>query len=212
MNVGTREEWVRQRIELLKEEKALNRQRDNLAARRRALPWVPIDKDYVFDGADGETTLPDLFGEHSQLLTYHFMFGPDWDEGCPSCSFLTDCFDGTGIHLAHRDVTLVWLAHTPYEKLAASRERMGWTTPFFSSARSDFNHDFHVSFTASETENASRIQLHKIRASVRGTARHQHVREDRRRPRVPHVLELRTRSRSPRDRVPAPRPGTEGPR
>ncbi len=146
---------MRQRLELLGEEKALNRRRDDLAKQRRALPWVPVDKEYVFDGADGETTLSDLFGDHSQLLTYHFMFGPDWEEGCPSCSFLTDSFDGTGIHLAHRDVTLVCVAHAPYEKLAAYRERMGWTTPFFSSARSDFNHDFHVSFTASETENGA---------------------------------------------------------
>ncbi|HTN80518.1 MAG TPA: thioredoxin family protein [Acidimicrobiales bacterium] len=153
--VGTREEWLAARLALLQEEKALNRRRDELAEQRRALPWVPVDKEYVFHGAEGERTLTDLFGEHSQLLTYHFMFGPGWGEGCPSCSFITDCIDGTGVHLAHRDVTLVCVGHAPYAELAAYRARMGWTTPFFSSSRSDFNADFHVSFTPEEQANGA---------------------------------------------------------
>ena len=148
--IATREEWVSARLELLKKEKELNRQRDALAEQRRALPWVAVEKDYVFDGAAGPTTLSGLFDGRGQLLVYHFMFGADWDEGCPSCSFMTDCFDGTGVHLAHRDVTFVCVGHAPYEKLAAYRTRMGWALPFFSSARSDFNTDFHVSFTAEE--------------------------------------------------------------
>ncbi len=155
MKVGTRDEWLRERVDLLKEEKALNRQRDALAERRRALPWVPIETEYVFDGADGEATLAELFGDQSQLLVYHFMFGPGWGEGCPSCSFIADCIDGTGVHLAHRDVRLVCVGHAPYGELAAYRERMGWTTPFFSSSRSDFNHDFHVSFTPEEQANGA---------------------------------------------------------
>jgi predicted dithiol-disulfide oxidoreductase (DUF899 family) len=153
--VGTRDEWLAARVALLQEEKALNRRRDELAAQRRALPWVQVDKNYVFDGADGERTLSQLFGERSQLLVYHFMFGPGWGEGCPSCSFVTDGIDGTGIHLAHRDVTLVCVGHASYEELAAYRERMGWTTPFFSSSRTDFNHDFHVSFTPDEVEHGA---------------------------------------------------------
>ena len=162
VNVGTREEWLAQRLELLKEEKALNRRRDQLAEQRRELPWVPVEKQYVFDGAAGEVTLPELFGDRSQLLVYHFMFGADWDEGCPSCSFVTDCMDGTGMHLAHRDVTLVCVGHAPYEKLAAYRARMQWKTPFLSSARSDFNSDFHVSFTPDEVANGGEYNFRRV--------------------------------------------------
>lgn len=145
--VGSREEWTRARLALLDDEKDLNRRRDRLAAKRRALPWVPVDERYAFDGPDGSLTLADLFDGRSQLLVYHFMFGPDWTEGCPSCSFWADSFDGVGVHLAHRDVTFACVSRAPYPKLAAYRQRMGWTFPWFSSAPSAFNFDFGVSFT-----------------------------------------------------------------
>jgi len=143
---GTREEWLVERRALLAREKELNRLRDELAEQRRQLPWVRVDADYRFTGADGEVTLRDLFGGRSQLLVYHFMFGPDWDEGCPSCSFWADSFDGVGVHLEHRDVTLAGVSRSPYEKLASYRRRMGWHFPWYSSFGSDFNEDFHVSF------------------------------------------------------------------
>jgi predicted dithiol-disulfide oxidoreductase (DUF899 family) len=152
-NIGTREEWLEARLKLLDREKALNRQRDDLAEQRRQLPWVRIDKDYRFEGPDGERTLRDLFDGHTQLLAYHFMFGPDWDEGCPSCSFWADSYDGTQVHLAHRDVSFVCVSRAPYPKLAAYKARMGWTFPWFSSAPSDFNFDFGVSFTPGQQEN-----------------------------------------------------------
>jgi predicted dithiol-disulfide oxidoreductase (DUF899 family) len=146
-NVGTREEWLAQRLALLAREKDLNRLRDELAEQRRRLPWVPVDKDYPFIGPDGHCTLSELFAGRSQLLVYHFMFGPDWEEGCPSCSFWADAFDGVAVHLAHRDVTLVAVSRAPYSKLAAYRDRMGWSFPWFSSEPGDFNVDYHVSFT-----------------------------------------------------------------
>jgi predicted dithiol-disulfide oxidoreductase (DUF899 family) len=150
--VGTREEWLEARVKLLDGEKALNRQRDELAEQRRSLPWVRVEKNYRFDGAEGPLTLRDLFAGHSQLLVYHFMFGPDWDEGCPSCSFWADSFDGTGVHLAHRDVSFVCVSRAPYDKLAAYQARMGWSFPWYSSAPSDFNFDFGVSFTPEQQQ------------------------------------------------------------
>jgi predicted dithiol-disulfide oxidoreductase (DUF899 family) len=148
--VVSREEWLAERKELLAREKALTRLRDELSAARRALPWVKVEKPYAFDGPDGRETLADLFGGRSQLVVYHFMFGPGWDHGCPSCSFLCDHIDGALVHLAHRDVTLLAVSRGPYSQLAAFRERMGWRFKWVSSSASDFNHDFHVSFTESE--------------------------------------------------------------
>jgi predicted dithiol-disulfide oxidoreductase (DUF899 family) len=147
MAVGTGEEWLAARRALLVREKQLNRLRDELAEQRRALPWVPVDEPYTFEGADGTATLRDLFAGRSQLLVYHFMFGPDWAEGCPSCSFWADSFDGVVVHLAHRDITLVCVSRAPYPALDAYRRRMGWTFPWYSSGKSEFNVDFHVSFT-----------------------------------------------------------------
>jgi predicted dithiol-disulfide oxidoreductase (DUF899 family) len=147
---GRREEWRAARLALLEKEKELNRLRDELAAQRRRLPWVRVDKQYEFDGPDGKAGLPDLFGGKRQLLVYHFMFGPDWEEGCPSCSFWADSFDGMPVHLAHRDSALVAVSRAPYPKLAAYRERMGWSFPWYSSAGSDFNFDYGVSFTAEQ--------------------------------------------------------------
>jgi predicted dithiol-disulfide oxidoreductase (DUF899 family) len=150
--VGTRAEWLAARLDLLAEEKDLNRRRDALAEARRRLPWVPVEEEYRFDDPDGSRTLADLFDGRSQLLVYHFMFGPDWEEGCPSCSFWADSFDGVVVHLNQRDVTLVCVSRAPCRKLATYQARMGWHFPWFSSAPSDFNVDFGVSFTPEQQE------------------------------------------------------------
>lgn len=144
---GTRDEWLAERLELLKAEKELTRQNDDLARQRRELPWVRVDEDYRFDTEDGEATLADLFRGRSQLIVYHFMYGPDWDEGCPSCSAVADGFDQTHLHLQNHDVAFTAVSRAPLEKLLAYRDRMGWTFPWASSGRSDFNFDFDVSFT-----------------------------------------------------------------
>jgi predicted dithiol-disulfide oxidoreductase (DUF899 family) len=157
--VGTREQWTTARLDLLAREKELNRLRDELAEQRRQLPWVPVAKEYRFEGPDGERSLRDLFDGRGQLLVFHFMFGPDWDEGCPSCSFWADSFDGVTVHLAHRDVTLVCVSRAPYERLADYRSRMGWRFPWFSSAASDFNADFGVSFTPDQQEHGGRYNF-----------------------------------------------------
>ena len=143
---GTAQEWRTARLALLDREKELNRLRDEVAEQRRRLPWVPVTKQYAFDGPDGRVGLADLFGGCSQLVVYHFMFGPDWDEGCPSCSFWADSFNGAPVHLRHRDVSLVAVSRAPYRKLDAYRRRMGWSFPWYSSEQSDFNIDYHVSF------------------------------------------------------------------
>jgi predicted dithiol-disulfide oxidoreductase (DUF899 family) len=144
---ATREEWLAARLELLEAEKELTRLNDDLTRRRRELPWVPIEKDYLFDTEEGEATLADLFRGRSQLIVYHFMYGPDWDEGCPSCSGVADGFDKTEVHLRNHDVAFTAVSRAPLAKLLAYRERMGWSFPWASSAPSDFNFDFDVSFT-----------------------------------------------------------------
>lgn len=148
--VVSKDEWLLARKELLQEEKAFTRQRDQLSQKRRELPWIKIEKNYVFDSPKGKETLPDLFDGRSQLLVYHFMFGPDWEEGCPSCSFLADNFNGINIHLKHRDVTLLAISHAPLDMLTTYQGRMGWNFKWVSSFDNDFNRDFHVSFTPEE--------------------------------------------------------------
>jgi predicted dithiol-disulfide oxidoreductase (DUF899 family) len=145
--VGTHDEWLVARRELLVREKELTRMGDDLALQRMALPWVRVDKEYVFETEDGGRTLAELFDGRSQLLVYHFMFGPDWDAGCPSCSFLADEIDGGIVHLAQRDVTMICVSRAPIEKLAAYKRRMGWRFRWSSSYGSAFNFDFGVSFT-----------------------------------------------------------------
>jgi predicted dithiol-disulfide oxidoreductase (DUF899 family) len=142
--IGTRNEWLTARLELLTAEKELTRLNDDLARRRREMPWVRLDKGYTFDTEGGESSLADLFRGRSQLLVYHFMFDSDWDEGCPSCSSLADGFDETHLHLQNHDVAFTAVSRGPLEKLLAYRQRMGWSFPWASSGRSDFNHDFHV--------------------------------------------------------------------
>ena len=142
---GTREEHLEARLELLEAEKELTRRSDELARRRQQLPWVPVEKEYLFDTDDGEKTLRELFGERSQLLVYHFMFGPRWTEGCPICSFWADSFDRSIVHLAHRDVTMLCASRAPFAQLDAYKRRMGWSFRWVSSGRTDFNYDFGVS-------------------------------------------------------------------
>ena len=144
---GTAEEWLQARLKLLEAEKEATRLNDELARRRQELPWVPVDERYAFDTEDGEATLVDLFGGRSQLIVYHFMFGPDWDEGCPSCSSVADGFDVTQLHLQNHDVAFTAISRAPLQKLLAYRDRMGWSFPWASSGRSGFNFDFNVSFT-----------------------------------------------------------------
>ena len=145
--VGTREEWLAARLELLAAEKEHTRRSDELAQRRRELPWVRIDKEYRFDTDEGSASLGDLFRGRSQLLIYHFMFGPDYTAGCPSCSSIADGFNGIAVHLANHDVTLGAVSRAPLAKLQAIKQRMGWTFPWASSFGSDFNADFAVHFT-----------------------------------------------------------------
>ncbi|BBK31256.1 putative dithiol-disulfide oxidoreductase (DUF899 family) [Stella humosa] len=144
---GTREEWMAARIDLLQAEKEWTRQGDELARRRQALPWVRIDKAYRFDTEDGDATLRDLFRGRSQLLVYHFMFGPDYTAGCPSCSMIADGFNGLEVHLANHDVMLWAVSRAPLAKLQAFKRRMGWTFPWASASAGDFNADFNVWFT-----------------------------------------------------------------
>ena len=145
--IVSREKWLAAREVLLAKEKEFTRARDKLSAERRALPWVEVDKSYVFDGPSGKETLSDLFDGKSQLLVYHFMYGPDWDEGCKSCSFWADNYDGIDVHLKHRDVTLITVSSAPLATLEAYKKRMGWSFKWVSSAGADFNGDYQVSFT-----------------------------------------------------------------
>ena len=143
-------EWLIARKDLLTREKQFNAQRDALSAARRKLPWVKVDKEYVFDGPRGKETLADLFDGRSQLIVYHFMLGPGWEEGCKSCSYLADHFDGANWHLPHRDVTLVVISRAPLDEIQPYQKRMGWRFKWLSSHGSDFNFDYHVSFTAED--------------------------------------------------------------
>ena len=149
---GTREEWLAARLKLLEAEKELTRRSDELARRRQELPWVRIDKDYRFETDEGTASLADLFRGRSQLLVYHFMFGPDYKAGCPSCSALADGFDGSVVHLANHDVTLCAVSRAPLAKLQAFKRRMGWTFPWASSFGSDFNYDFQATFTREQQQ------------------------------------------------------------
>ncbi|MBM0104966.1 DUF899 domain-containing protein [Steroidobacter sp. S1-65] len=147
---GTREEWLKARIELLKEEKELTRRGDEVARKRRELPWVRIDKEYRFEADEGSVSLKDLFLGRSQLIVYHFMFAPDWQAGCASCSMIADAFDGSYIHLANHDVMFWAVSRAPLAKLQAYKRRLGWTFPWASSGGGDFNADFNVWFTESQ--------------------------------------------------------------
>jgi predicted dithiol-disulfide oxidoreductase (DUF899 family) len=148
--IVSEKEWVEARKALLNKEKEFTALRDQLSQQRRDLPWVPVTKDYVFEGQNGKQTLSELFDGRSQLIIYHFMFDPSWDEGCPHCSFWADNFNGIIVHLNHRDVTMIAVSRAPYSKLAAYQKRMGWNFKWVSSYGTDFNFDYHVSFTKEE--------------------------------------------------------------
>jgi len=148
--VVSRDEWLAARKQFLEREKEVTQQIDKLSAERRNLPWVKVEKDYFFDTPDGRKSLSDLFDGRSQLIVYHFMFSPDWNEGCVGCSFFSDHVDGPNQHLQHHDVTFVAVSRAPLAKLEAYKKRMGWHFPWVSSSGSDFNYDFHVSFTKDE--------------------------------------------------------------
>ena len=148
--IVSRDEWLAARKQHLSKEKEFTRLRDKLSAERRELPWVKLEKNYLFDGPKGKETLAELFDGRSQLIVYHFMFGPEWEEGCKSCSFLADHIDGSIVHLAHRDVTFVVVSRAPLEKIEAFKLRMGWRFKWVSSYGNDFNFDYHVSFPNDE--------------------------------------------------------------
>ncbi len=179
---GTREEWLAARLELLAAEKELTRRSDELARRRQELPWVRVDKEYRFETDEGSASLADLFRGRSQLLVYHFMFGPDYTAGCPSCSAIADGFNGFVVHLANHDVTLCAVSRAPLAKLQAYKRRMGWTFPWASSLGSDFNFDFNVQFTEEQQreggieynyrrEAVSQVPLQGATLGVRALAR-----------------------------------------
>src|ERR1700694_3243427 len=149
---GTREEWLAARLELLEAEKALTKRGDELARQRQELPWVRIDKEYSFEVDEGTAALVDLFRGRSQLLVYHFMFGPEYTAGCPSCSAIADGFDASGVHLANHDVTLCAVSRAPLAKLQTYKRRMGWSFSWASSSESDFNYDFGVAHTKEQQQ------------------------------------------------------------
>ena len=230
---GTRNEWLAARLELLEAEKELTRRSDELARRRQELPWVRIDKEYRFETEEGSASLKDLFRGRSQLLVYHFMFGPDYTAGCPSCSAIADGFNGVVVHLANHDVTLSAVSRAPLAKLQAYKRRMGWTFPWASSLGGDFNFDFNVRFTEEQQREGGVEYNYRREATVAATRRrgacrrdrghdrnrrgHVHAREAghervraRGRRRLPHLFHLCARTGRPLGHVPVARPRPKG--
>jgi len=158
----SKEAWLEARQALLEKEKEFTRLRDELSAERRQLPWVKIDKEYKFNGPGGEESLSDLFAGKKQLVVYHFMYGPDWQEGCPSCSFWADNYNGIDVHLAHRDTTLLAISNTSLDNIDQYRNRMGWSFKWVSSLGSDFNRDFNVTFTDEEMDKGEMYYNYRV--------------------------------------------------
>ncbi len=150
--IVSKEEWLVARLELMKLEKEFTQMRDQLSRQRRELPWVEVSSNYVFQTPEGEAALSELFNGKSQLAIYHFMFGPDWEEGCPSCSFWADSYNGNSEHLQQRDISLLAISRAPIEKLSAYKKRMGWDFNWYSSLQNDFNFDYAVSFTQQQID------------------------------------------------------------
>ena len=210
--VVSHDEWTQARKAFLAREKEFSRQREALARERRDLPWEEVTKDYVFDGPDGKLTLPDLFDGCSQLVVYHFMYPPEWDGGCPHCSFWADSFDGTPVHLRARDVSFTAISRAPIGQIAAYKQRMGWSFRWVSSGETDFNYDFGASFTPEEVASHAAVfnygsepgfeDREGISVFVRGRAR----------PRVPHLLHVRPGDRRDEQRLPVPGSHAQGPR
>ena len=190
---GTRKEWLTARLELLQAEKELTRRSDELARRRQELPWVRLEKEYRFETEEGSASLKDLFQGRSQLLVYHFMFGPDYTGGCPSCSSIADGFNGVAVHLANHDVMLTAVSRAPLAKLQAYRQRMGWTFPWASSFGSDFNDDFNVRITEQQQREGG-VEYNYRRESAWQPARPATVSSRRSRPR-PEPTPRRTSAR-----------------
>lgn len=159
--VVSKEKWIDARLQHLAKEKEFTKLRDTLSRERRELPWVQVEKEYIFDGPDGKESLTDLFEGRSQLLVHHFMFGPDWEEGCKSCSFWADNYNGIVVHLRHRDVTLIAVSKAKLDKLEAYKKRMGWSFKWVSSHDNSFNRDYHVSFTPEEIEKKEMVYNYK---------------------------------------------------
>jgi len=164
--VVSHEQWLKARVELLAAEKEFTRQRDALTHRRMAMPLERVEKSYQFEGPKGALSLADLFDGRSQLIVYHFMFGPDWEEGCKSCSFWADNFNGIPIHLNHRDVTSTAVSRAPLAKINAYKKRMGWSFPWVSSYGSDFNFDYHVSFTPEQIAEGKAYYNYEVRPNT----------------------------------------------
>jgi predicted dithiol-disulfide oxidoreductase (DUF899 family) len=160
--VVSHDEWLKARVELLAAEKEFTRQRDALTRRRMAMPWERVGKSYQFEGSNGSISFAELFDGRSQLIVYHFMFGPDWEEGCKSCSFWADNFNSIPIHLNHRDVTFTAVSRAPLAKIDAYKKRMGWSFPWVSSYGSDFNFDYQVSFTPEQIASGKALYNYKI--------------------------------------------------
>ena len=169
-NVVSHDEWLAARKEFLNKEKAFTRMRDELSRQRRGLPREKVEKRYEFDSTRGKVTLADLFDGRSQLLVYHFMFAPGWEQGCPSCSYFADHFDGTTIHLANRDTTLVVISHAPLSEIEGFKKRMGWKFQWVSSFSSDFNFDYHVSFTPEERASGEIYHNYRMESFLREEA------------------------------------------
>ena len=163
--IVTPEEWLEARQELLAKEKQFTRLRDELSQQRRNLPWERVDKEYVFEGTNGKETLAQLFENHSQLLVYHFMFAPEWEAGCKHCSWWADNIERNVVHLNHRDVTIVAISHAPSHKLEAFQKRMAWTFKWLSSANTDFNYDYRVSFSAADVAKGEIYQNYRQKKS-----------------------------------------------
>jgi predicted dithiol-disulfide oxidoreductase (DUF899 family) len=155
--VVSKDSWLKERLALLIEEKRIMRERDELASKVRDLPWVKVEKPYTFDSPTGKQSLTDLFGPHNQLIVYHFMFDPTWSQGCKSCSFIADHYNGITVHLAHRDISFVTVSKAPVEKIEQFRKRMGWTFPWVSGGGNDFGRDYGVSFTDQELSEGSSV-------------------------------------------------------
>jgi predicted dithiol-disulfide oxidoreductase (DUF899 family) len=160
--IGNRDEWRAARLDLLVREKKLTRLRDELAAERRRLPWVRLDKHYEFDGPAGRVPMRDLFDDHTQLIVYHFMLGRGWGEGCPLCSFWADSFNAAPVHLAHRDAAFVAVSRAPFSEIEAYRRRMGWSFRWYSSAPGDFNYDFGVSATPEQHREGGEYNFRRV--------------------------------------------------
>ena len=206
-------EWLAARKELLRKEKEFSRLRDELSRQRRALPWERVEKNYVFDGPEGKETLADLFAGRSQLVVYHFMFGPGWKEGCPSCSFLADGFDGAAVHLAHRDVTFLAISRATLPEIEAFKKRMGWRFKWVSSFANDFNLRLpRFVFEGGAGQGQGLLQLRPGGVSVRRRPGHERVLQERGGRNLSYLFQLRARTGSDADDVPVARSYAEGAR